>query len=117
MGRRGMVSMGPGRIDAHGGGMEFLTHTLSFSVNRTVLDETGLKGKYDFALHWTPDQGTMPTGGPGGEGGPAHGDVAADAGGPSLFTALEEQLGLKLESQKSKVDVIVIDHINLPSEN
>jgi len=117
MGRRGMVSMGPGRIDAHGGGMEFLTHTLSFSVNRTVLDETGLKGKYDFALHWTPDQGTMPTGGPGGEGGSAHGDVAADAGGPSLFTALEEQLGLKLESQKSKVDVIVIDHINLPSEN
>lgn len=117
MGRRGMVSIGPGRIDAHGGGMEFLAHSLSFNVGRTVLDETGLKGRYDFTLQWTPDQGMMPTGGPGGEGGPAHGDVAADAGGPSLFTALEEQLGLKLESQKRKVDVIVIDHIDAPSEN
>jgi uncharacterized protein (TIGR03435 family) len=117
MGRRGMVSIGPGRIDAHGGGMEFLAHSLSFNVGRTVLDETGLKGRYDFTLQWTPDQGMMPTGGPGGEGGPAHGDVAADAGGPSLFTALEEQLGLKLESQKGTVDVIVIDHIDAPSEN
>ena len=44
-------------------------------------------------------------------------EAAPDEGGPTIFTALEEQLGLKLEAQKSKVDVIVIDHIDLPSEN
>ena len=117
LGKRGMVSIGPGRIDAHGGGMEFLAHSLSFNVGRTVLDKTGLDGRYDFTLQWTPDQGMMPAGGPGGPGGPVHGDTAADPGGPSLFTALQDQLGLKLESQKSKVDVIVIDHIDQPSEN
>ena len=114
---RGMVRMGAGRIDAHGGGIEFLTHALSPMLGRTVLDKTGLTGKYDFTLHWTPDPGMMPMRGPGGDGGPAHGDSATDEGGPSIFTAVEEQLGLKLESQKSKVDVIVIDHIDLPSEN
>lgn len=54
-------------------------------------------------------------GGP--EGGSAKGDAPPDEVGPTLFTALEEQLGLKLESQKGPVDVIVIDHIDLPSEN
>jgi uncharacterized protein (TIGR03435 family) len=114
---RGMVRMGAGRIDAHGGGLEFLAHALSPMLGRTVLDKTGLTGKYDFTLQWTPDPAMNPMRGPGGDGGPPHGDSAADEGGPTIFTALEEQLGLKLEAQKSKVDVIVIDHIDLPSEN
>jgi uncharacterized protein (TIGR03435 family) len=75
---------------------------LSFSnvVGRTVVDKTGLTGNYDFDLKWTPDdqQGTP------------------DAG-PTLFTALGEQLGLKLESTKAPVDVVVIDHVERPSEN
>ena len=117
LGRRGMITMGPGRIDAQGGGMDFLAHSLSANVGRTVLDKTGLTGRYDFTLQWAPDQVSMPIGGHGGEGTPTRGDTAADQGGPSLFTALQEQLGLKLESQKGTVDVIVIDHIDTPSEN
>jgi len=75
---------------------------LSFSnlVGRTVVDKTGLIGNYDIDLKWTPDdqQGTP------------------DAG-PTFFTALEEQLGLKLEAAKGPVDTLVIDHVEKPSEN
>jgi bla regulator protein blaR1 len=115
-GNRGMMRMSPGGIEANGGGMQFLAHALSAIVGRSVVDKTGLTGIYDFSLNWTPDQGSMPMPGPG-AGGPPRGDAPVDPNGPSLFTALEEQLGLKLESQKGTVDVIVIDHIDLPSEN
>jgi uncharacterized protein (TIGR03435 family) len=57
----------------------------------------------------------MMAGGP--DGGQPKGDAPENTGGPSLFTALEEQLGLKLEATKGSVDVIVIDHIDLPSPN
>jgi len=117
IGNRGMMMMNPGRLEAHGGGMFFLSHALSAVVGRTVTDKTGLTGTYDFTLQWTPDDAAIPMAGGGGEGGPPKGDVPADAGGPSLLTALEEQLGLKLEAQKGTVDVIVIDHIDVPSEN
>ena len=71
---------------------------------RLVVDKTGLTGKYDFTLKWTPDmgQGTDPP--------------AADAG-PTLFTALQDELGLKLQQTKAPVDVIVIDHVEMPSAN
>jgi len=70
---------------------------------RIVIDKTGLTGKYDFTLKWQPDSvGAAATG--------------ADSG-PSLFTALQEQLGLRLESTKAPVDTIVIDHVELPSAN
>ncbi len=117
IGNRGMMMMNPGGIEAHGGGMPFLAHALSAIVGRSVLDRTGLTGTYDFKLQWTPDEAAMPMARGGSEGGPPKVDTPADAGGPSLFTALVEQLGLKLESQKGMVDVIVIDHIDPPSEN
>ncbi|MGA1982005.1 MAG: TIGR03435 family protein [Acidobacteriaceae bacterium] len=69
---------------------------------RLVMDKTGLTGKYDFTLKWTPDMGA---GAPG-----------TDAG-PSLFTALQDELGLRLQPTKAPVDVIVIDHVELPSAN
>ena len=110
------MRINPGGIEAHGGSITFLSHALSRILARTVIDKTGLTGNYDFTLNWTPDESMRNfMGGPGG--GPANGDAPPDAGGPSLFTALEEQLGLKLESQKGTVDVIVIDHIDAPSEN
>jgi uncharacterized protein (TIGR03435 family) len=66
-----------------------------------VVDKTNLGGFYDWTLDWTPWQ-----------------DVSRDdSKGPSLFTALQEQLGLKLEPVKGKVEVVVIEHIDLPSEN
>ena len=71
-------------------------------MDRTIFDKTGLTGKYDFTLEWTPDDAPPAMTG---------GAPPPDAGGPSLFTALEEQLGLKLEPQKGPVDVVVIDHI------
>jgi uncharacterized protein (TIGR03435 family) len=116
VGNRGMMRMSPGAIQANDNGMPFLAHALSAIVGKSVVDKTGLTGNYDFNLNWTPDQGSMPTPGHG-AGGPPGGDAPIDPNGPSLFTALEEQLGLKLESQKGTVDVIVIDHIALPSEN
>jgi uncharacterized protein (TIGR03435 family) len=93
-------SSGSGRLDVHGGPIASLAFALSNLVGRNVVDKTGLTGKYDMVLKWTPDeqQGT------------------ADSG-PSLFTALQEQLGLKLEAQKGPVDTIVIDHVEKPSEN
>jgi len=115
-GNMGMMRMSPGGIEAHGGTTAFLTHALSGILGRTVVDKTGLTGNYDFTLNWTPDESMRNVMGPP-PGGPHKGDAPPDESGPSLFTALEEQLGLKLESQKGTVDVIVIDHIDQPSEN
>ena len=71
---------------------------------------TNLTGMFDYDLEWTPDQI------PNGRRGPV--PVALfDPNGPSLFTALQEQLGLKLESTRAPVDVLVIDEVSRPSEN
>ncbi len=78
---------------------------------REVVDKTGLTGTYDFSLRWTPLQAAAA---PGGESGSAS---SPDAEGVSLFTAIEEQLGLKLVPAKGSVQVLVIDHIEQPSPN
>jgi uncharacterized protein (TIGR03435 family) len=82
-----------------------------------VLNRTGLQGVYDFTLKWTPGEGEGPM--MGGPGGPMPPDAPPppDANGPTIFTALQEQLGLKLESQKAPMDTVVIDHVEQPSEN
>jgi bla regulator protein blaR1 len=110
------MRMSPGNIQAQGGSIDFLAHALSRIVGRSVVDKTGLTGSYDFSLNWTPDESMRNvSGGP--QGPPEDGDPTPDANGPSIFTAVQEQLGLKLESQKGPVDVIVIDRIDLPSPN
>ena len=81
-------------------------------MGRPIQNETGLNGKYDFDLEWTPDQSTPY--GPFGETqpGPALGTgrpYPESSGGPNIFTALQEQLGLKLESTKGPVNINVID--------
>ena len=80
---------------------------------RMVLNETGLNDRYDFTLHWTPEipATTIP------EGQTPPSQLAPDSSAPSLFTALQEQLGLRLESTKAPVDVLVIDYIEKPSPN
>ncbi len=82
--------------------MAGLASILTFDLDRPVIDQTGLKGEYAFTLEWTPGV-REPEGG--------------TAARPSLFTAVEEQLGLKLESTKGPVEVLVIDRAERPSEN
>lgn len=75
----------------------------------TIVDQTGLKGSYDFTLDYYR--------GPGGKGVEEGREPAPDANGPSLETALREQLGLRLESRKGPVEVLVIEHIERPQGN
>jgi len=116
--RAGMMRMGQGELTAQGVPLANLVGSLSRRLGRTVIDKTGLTGNYDFTLHWTPDesQGPMLKGADGGPQG-ANNAAQPDSSGPSIFTALQEQLGLKLESQKSLVEIIVIDQVEKPSEN
>ena len=76
---------------------------LSRQLRRPVVDRTGLTGRYDFELEWRPDIGPCP-------------DTAND-NAPSIFTALQEQVGLRLESIKGPVETIVVDRAERPSEN
>ena len=114
----GMMLMRPGQLTGQGIPISSLAQLLSQQLGSTVRDKTGLTGKYDITLQWTPDRGASPM--PGapepGQQGPGAG-VSTDASGPSIFTAIQEQLGLKLESQKGPVEVVVIDHVEAPSEN
>jgi bla regulator protein BlaR1 len=89
-------------------GMSRFAANLSRFIGRTVVDRTGLKGTYDIALRWTPDEGQawLPTG-----------PLPPDDSQPSIFTAVQEQLGLRLESQRGPVEVLVIDGAEKPSEN
>jgi uncharacterized protein (TIGR03435 family) len=80
--------------------------SLGIGVGRTVVDKTGLNGRYDFTLRFTRE---------GDLGGPLN--SAPDPDAPSIFTALQEQLGLKLESAKGLVDILFIDHAERPEEN
>lgn len=109
-GGAGMMRMEPGQLTAQGLPLSSLAGLLSGQLGQLVQDETGLTGKYDFTLKWTPDER-------GGPGGLRPDDVAPDSSGPSIFTAIHEQLGLKLESRKAPVEVLVIDHVERPSEN
>jgi len=93
--------------------MTQLARSLSLLVGRTVIDKTGLTAKYDYTVEFTPDESVaLPTA-------PGVPPVAApaDSSKPTLFTALQEQLGLKLESQKGPVEVFVVDRAEKPSEN
>ena len=115
----GLMHMGPGQLTAQGLPMSSVAQLLSQQLGRTVHDKTGLTGKYDFTLQWTPEVGGSPMmkGPDAGQQGPGGPPSPTDNGGPSIFTAIQEQLGLKLESQKGPVEVLIIDHVETPSEN
>jgi bla regulator protein blaR1 len=102
-----------GPVRGQGIPMANLVHFLSQQLGRIVVDKTGLTGKYDFTLQWTPDESQGPPGGPPG----IDNAPPPDTSGPSIFTAIQEQLGLKLESQKGPVEILVIDHAEKPSAN
>jgi bla regulator protein blaR1 len=112
---RGRMMMSPGRIESQDTNLDMLAHALSPQLGRSVLDKTGLTGRYDYTLQWMPDNAPPPP--PGGAGSAMHAEPVSDNAQVPLFTAIQEQLGLKLESEKGSVDVIVIDHIDPPSPN
>jgi bla regulator protein blaR1 len=98
--------------------MDSLAQMLSQQMGTTVVDKTGLTGKYNYTLSWMPDEDSLQLMGlpipgppPGGSG------QSQQPVGPSIFSALQEQVGLKLEVHKEPVDVIVIDHLEKPSAN
>jgi uncharacterized protein (TIGR03435 family) len=95
---------GRGFIDAAASPLSELTIRLSALLGRPVVDITRDTRKFDIHLRWTPDDTP-----------PSADSVTPDR--PSLFTALQEQLGLKLESKKVPVDVLVVDRAELPSDN
>lgn len=85
-----------GKVIAGATEIEALARNMSGLVQRVIIDKTGLTGRYDLDLDWSPD----PT---------------VDTSGPSLFTALEEQLGLKLESTRGPIDALVIESVERPT--
>jgi uncharacterized protein (TIGR03435 family) len=97
-----------GQMMAGGIPLSQLGTLLSSMVQRVVIDKTGLTGNFDFDLKWTPDR--MPQGAPG-----SPIPAPSDPDAPSIFTALQEQLGLRLESAKNTVEVLVIDHVERPT--
>ena len=99
--------LGLGNISGRKLKIERLVEVLSQYANRRIVDQTGLSGEFDLDLRWTPDQ--LPLALPGAP------PLPIDANAPSLFTALQEQLGLKLESQRGPVEVLVIDEVSKPS--
>lgn len=109
------TSSGDGQFSAKGMTLteiaEALTQELSRELGRVVIDKTGIQGRYDIALKWTPETGTDAA-----RSGTDSSTSKSDAG-PSIFTALKEQVGLKLESARGPVKVLVIDHAEMPTEN
>jgi uncharacterized protein (TIGR03435 family) len=110
------IRIGPGNMAVGGSPLPQVANSLGMFAGRVVQDRTGLTGNYDFELTWTPD--SMPPRPPGaGDGPPQFNGVAVDPNGPSLFTAVQEQLGLKLDSQRGPVQMLVIDRAEKPVEN
>jgi uncharacterized protein (TIGR03435 family) len=107
-GRKNYINWtGPGHVTFTECGMRGLINVLSGTLGNPVLDKTELKGYYDFSLAFTNPRFLRSQSG---------GQLPTDSD-PDLFTAVQEQLGLKLEMQKNPVDILVIDHIEMPSPN
>jgi bla regulator protein blaR1 len=118
-GEHGFMHMGMGELSSKGTPLELLAAQLSQRLGRPVVDKTGLQGDYAYSLRWTPDADEASriraAGGPPDLAKVENTTPTADA--PPLMTAVEEQLGLKLESQTTRVPVLVIDHAEPPAAN
>jgi uncharacterized protein (TIGR03435 family) len=108
----GLFFQGLGVLPARNSTMaDFAGVMQSAVLDRPVVDQTGIQGRWDFILKWTPDQSQF------GALGVKIPPPAEDAAEPDLFTAIQQQLGLRLESVKAPVDVLVIDKVERPSAN
>jgi uncharacterized protein (TIGR03435 family) len=104
------TTINTGRASLHVAGSDdtigILARSLAQILGRVVLNNTGISGRYDLTLRWTPDDAPAPAS-----------NGAPDAALPGIFTAIQEQLGLKLESTKGPVSILVLDHVEPPSAN
>jgi len=104
---RASILTNNGVMEAKYTSMSRIAETLSYFVERTIIDKTNLTGEYDLNLKWTPEDRATATTDNG-----ANGDTA-----PSIFEALKEQLGLKLTADKAETPTVVVDHIQQPDAN
>jgi uncharacterized protein (TIGR03435 family) len=104
------IGTGNSHIKIHGGdSVEILAEQLAKVLGRVVLDRTGILGRYDISLRWTPENGQPDK---------VNGASSPEeTNGPSIFTAVQEQLGLRLDAQKGPVGVLVVDGVEMPTEN
>ena len=107
--QRGMIMMGLGQLRAGAQTAASFAGLLTAQAGRKVVDKTGLTGLYDIDLKWTPEQ--LPNGAPLPPG------IEIDSTGPTLFTAIQEQLGLRLAPETGQVDTFVVESVQRPSEN
>jgi uncharacterized protein (TIGR03435 family) len=108
-----MISIGRGTMKVAKANMAMVAQQLSSQLGRIVIDETGLKGDFDFKLEFAPEQnGAMKP-----VEAPEKPEIAPDSDRPSLFTAVQEQLGLRLESKRGPVQILVIDKVEKATEN
>ena len=111
----GGMATSPRSLNGTAISMEQLTTALSNTMQRTVIDRTGFSDPFDVHLQWTQDQSTPGFYAPGLA--PPASALPTDGSGPTIFTVLQEQLGLRLESTKGPVMILVIDHAERPSAN
>jgi uncharacterized protein (TIGR03435 family) len=106
----GSMKVGAGSLVGTGVPLELFASLLGTRLGRTVIDQTNLAGRYDIDLAWTPDVGEIPS---------ASADILpqSDSSGPSIFTAIQQQLGLKLQSTRRPAAFLVIDRMEKPSGN
>jgi uncharacterized protein (TIGR03435 family) len=126
--RVGMGPITPGWLEGRASMSSFIQN-LSRSVDRPIIDKTGYTADFDYRLTWTPDRATPQAGDVAPESCPSSwealqeqmrqilGSEPAPVSCPPLFTAIQEQMGLKLDPQKAPIEVLVIDHVEKPSEN
>jgi uncharacterized protein (TIGR03435 family) len=112
-----VMGFGFGRLTANGMTLKELAAGLSRYVGRPALDRTGLAGPFDWTLIWTPDNLPQRAAGTPADQPLRVNGIIVDPNGPTLFTALQEQLGLELESTRGPVEVVVIDHVERPTAN
>jgi uncharacterized protein (TIGR03435 family) len=103
------IGGGPGHLVADSVGMSGLANALSSSTDRVVIDRTDLRGRFNVDLQWTPELA--------GPGSAPNANAAGTDAPPALVTAIQEQLGLKLEPTTASIEVLVIDSATRPSPN
>jgi uncharacterized protein (TIGR03435 family) len=109
----GLFFRQPGALNVRNANMGDFAHLMQSAVlDRPVVDQTGLTGRFDFTLNWTPDDTQFS-----GMGAKIPPPTDAANAPPGLYTAIQEQIGLKLEASKAQTDVLTIDHVEKPSEN